>query len=67
MNTVVPAPSSPPLASSTPVAARRLGENCLIALVLLGIGVAHVVGVTVLLSAAITNERQVAILVVHGD
>jgi hypothetical protein len=46
---------------------RTLGANCLIALVLLGFGIAHVIGVTVLLRAAIPHERQTAILAAQGD
>ena len=46
---------------------RTLGANCLIALVLLGFGIAHVIGVTVLLRVAIPHERQSAILATPGD
>jgi hypothetical protein len=44
-----------------------LGANCLMALVLLGFGTAHVIGVTVLLRTATPHESQAVILAAQGD
>jgi hypothetical protein len=46
---------------------RTLGANCLMALVLLGFGTAHVIGVTVLLRTATPHESQAVILAAQGD
>jgi hypothetical protein len=46
---------------------RRWGANGLIALVLLGIGMAHVAGVTALLRAAVPHEKPAAIVAAQGD
>jgi hypothetical protein len=42
-------------------------EKRLMALVLFGFGIAHVIGATVLLRAAIPHERQTAIPAAQGD
>jgi hypothetical protein len=68
-----PVPATQPPARARPAMndgtrmPRTLGVNCLIALVLLGIGVAHVVGVTALLRAAVLHESQNAIHATRGE
>jgi hypothetical protein len=57
-----------PTTNDKPIGAlRTMREKRLMALVLFGFGIAHVIGATVLLRAAIPHERQTAIPAAQGD
>jgi hypothetical protein len=57
----------PAMSAAAAQALRKLGGKCLIAVLVLAIGAAHVVGAAVLMRAATSHDSQAAVPAAQGD